>query len=182
MALTRLPQNREAQGRTVSIDNHAEHRDRLGKPIGPRALVATKNPKINANDQDAAYQTKQSQWIRVVVIPVACTRCFSRGFSHALGSFLALPYGACLNLFHDLASLCSACSGLSTRSPRPSSPRNDPSIALSGESFFPVACRFGPPWARPPARPGRSPWSTTERKTAPHGAGQPSTGLSAGIT
>jgi len=33
-------------------------------------------------------------------------------------------------------------SGLSTRSPRPSSPRNDPGIALSGESFVRVACSF----------------------------------------
>lgn len=47
-----------------------------------------------------------------------------------------------LNLVHDLANLGSAGSGLSTRSPRPSSPRNDPGIALSGESFVRVPCSF----------------------------------------
>ena len=57
-----------------------------------------------------------------------------------------------LNLLHDLANLGSAGSGLSTRSPRPSSPRNDPGIALSGESFVRVPCSFDLSRVTPPVR------------------------------
>ncbi len=57
-----------------------------------------------------------------------------------------------LNLFHDLANLGSAGSGLSTRSPRPSSPRNDPGIALSDESFVRIPCSFDLSRVTPPVR------------------------------